>query len=87
MGDWMRTVCLALLITVMTVGIAAADCGDAVDSYNSAISEIEYQLGRYTRCVSNSAGEDDCNSEFRRLRGAQDDFESAVSDYRNECDQ
>lgn len=63
-----------------------ADCGEAIEGYNSAISEIEYQMGRYTRCLSDSAGEDDCNSEFRRLRSAQGDYESAVSGYRDECD-
>ena len=83
----MRSMFLALFVTLVTVGVAVAQCEDAVDSYNGAVSEIEYQLGRYTRCLSNSAGEDDCNSEFRRLRSAQDDFESAVSSYRDECEQ
>ena len=43
-------------------------------------------LRRYTNCISNSRGRDDCSSEFRRLKNAQDDFETAVSNYRSECD-
>lgn len=82
----MRTALLALVFMSATIGVALADCQYAIDSYNSAISEIEYELGRYTRCVSNSMGEDDCYSEFRRLRSAQDSFESAVSSYRIDCD-
>lgn len=81
----MRRVFLTMTTLVLFAGPAWANCAVAVDSYNSAIAEIEYQLGRYTRCVSNSAGEDDCTSEFRRLRNAQGDYEGAVSSYRDEC--
>jgi len=62
------------------------ECQDAISSYNSAISDISSTLRRYTSCVSNSNGRDDCSSEFRRLKNAQSDFESAVSNYRSECD-
>jgi hypothetical protein len=41
---------------------------------------------RYTRCLSGSQGQNDCYSEFRRLKSAQGDFESAVSEYQSECD-
>ncbi len=64
----------------------ALDCDAAVDSYNSATSEIGYQMRRYSRCVSGSQGRDDCSSEFRRLRYAQDAFETAVSEYQSYCD-
>jgi hypothetical protein len=64
---------------------ARADCNNAVNTYNSAISDISSTLRRYTSCVSNSNGHDDCSSEFRRLRSAQFDFESAVADYEREC--
>lgn len=82
----MRSLILAFLMTAGLTSAAWADCNDAIDSYNSAISEIDYQLGRFTNCLSSSQGEDDCSSEFRRLRNAHGDFESAVSDYRRECD-
>lgn len=63
----------------------ASNCGDATKNYNSAIDEISYSLKRYTNCLNASSGNDDCSSEFRRLRNAQDEFESAVSDIRNYC--
>jgi hypothetical protein len=78
-----RSLWVAAMLLFPTV--AFADCQSAVDGYNSAISDIEYQLRRYANCVSNSQGDDDCSSQFRRLRSAQMDFESAVSDYDNEC--
>jgi len=67
-GDYQRT-------------LAAWDCNSAVDEYNSALGEIESYVRRYVNCVNSSRGYDDCSSEFRRLRNAQSDFESAVSNY------
>jgi len=64
---------------------AKADCSSAISSYNSAVSDIDSYLKRYTRCLSSSNGSDDCASEFRRLRSAQNDFESAVSQYQAYC--
>ena len=61
------------------------ECNEAVDRYDSAISEIESTLRRYSNSVSGSQGNDDCYSEFRRLESAQDDFESAVSIHQSEC--
>ena len=65
---------------------ATAACGNATDRYNSAISDVSDTLRRYNRCLSSSNGHDDCSSEFRRLKNAQADFESAVSEYQSECD-
>jgi hypothetical protein len=62
------------------------ECQDAISEYNSAISDISAALRHYTSCVSDSKGHDDCSSEFRRLKSAQDDFENAVSKYGMECD-
>ncbi|RWI41189.1 MAG: hypothetical protein EOQ93_31965 [Mesorhizobium sp.] len=64
----------------------AEDCQNAIASYNSATSDISYTLKRYANCVGDSQGKDDCDFEFRKLKSAQDDFESAVSDYRSNCD-
>ena len=76
---------VALGLAFGPIDAARADCNDAVNTYNSAISDISSTLRRYTSCVSNSNGHDDCSSEFRRLRSAQSDFESAISDYEREC--
>jgi hypothetical protein len=64
---------------------AMADCNDATSAYNSAISDVSDAIKRYTRCLSSSNGHDDCSSEFRRLKNAQSDFETAVSQYEGEC--
>jgi hypothetical protein len=63
----------------------ASPCEDAVAQYDSAIDGIASTLKRYTNCVSGSQGADDCSSEFRRLRSAQSEFESAVASHQSDC--
>lgn len=65
---------------------ASSECSYAVDSYNTAVDDISYKLKAYARCVGGSNGTDDCSFEFRRLKIAQDDFETAVSDYQSDCE-
>jgi hypothetical protein len=62
-----------------------SECADAVSQYNSAADGISTTLRRYASCVVSSKGHDDCSTEFRRLKSAQSDFESAVSEYESEC--
>jgi hypothetical protein len=85
----MRKILVSAAIAVMFLsGPAAAgpeECREAINRYNSALEEVGSTLRRYANCVSDSQGRDDCSSEFRRLRSAQDDFESAVSEYGTEC--
>jgi hypothetical protein len=81
----MRVILFALSLLIPLVGPAVADCDSVVSRYNSVLSDIESYLRRYSRCVADSRGSDDCSSEFRRLRSAQSDFETAVSQYRSEC--
>jgi hypothetical protein len=64
----------------------ARSCKDAAESYSNAIDEIAYELKRYTSCLSSSDGRDDCSSEFRRLKFAQSDFETAVLRVSSECE-
>ena len=82
--------------TVMACGIVLALCGnaarsdtdecrDALDHYNSAKSDVSSALRHYGRCVTDSKGHEDCSSEFSTLHSAQDDFESAVSEYQDKC--
>ncbi|MBK8158762.1 MAG: hypothetical protein IPK59_08390 [Rhodospirillaceae bacterium] len=77
---------VAILFLIGSGDVAWADCNYAINDYNDAISEISYAMKRYTNCVSNSEGQDDCSSEFRKLKYAQDEFESAVSAISYECD-
>jgi hypothetical protein len=78
--------CAAAVLSMLPTHAATANCSDATSTYNSAISDISDSLKRYTRCLSSSNGHDDCSSEFRKLKNAQSDFESAVSEYESECD-
>lgn len=82
--------------TAMACGIFLALCGnvarsdtdecrDALDHYNAARSDVTSALRQYGRCVSDSKGREDCASEFSTLHSAQDDFESAVSEYQDKC--
>jgi hypothetical protein len=75
----------AAILSVLPTHAATANCSDATDTYNSAISDVSDALKRYSRCLSSSNGHDDCSSEFRRLKNAQSDFETAVSEYESEC--
>jgi hypothetical protein len=84
----MQKILIAATVAVSLSGPATAssECTYAVDSYNSAVDDISYGLKRYAQCVEASQGSDDCSSEFRRLKNAQDDFETAVSNYQIDCE-
>jgi hypothetical protein len=60
-------------------------CDDAVEHYKSVLDDVARAMHRYANCVANSRGHDDCSTEFSTLRSAQDDFESAVSEYESDC--
>jgi hypothetical protein len=85
---------MPLRSTVMACGIFLALCGgaarsdteecrDSLEHYNAAPGDVAGALRQYGRCVSDSKGHDDCSSEFSTLHSAQDDFESAVSEYQD----
>jgi hypothetical protein len=87
---------LRILSTALACGIFLAlygnvarsdtdECRDALDHYNSARSDVSSALRQYGRCVADSKGHDDCSVEFSTLHSAQDDFESAVSEYQDKC--
>jgi len=56
-----------------------------MDAYNQSIETVSSTMRRYSNCVANSEGKDDCSLEFRRLRNAQSDFETAVGQIGMEC--
>jgi hypothetical protein len=89
-GTLYRIVIVAVVVTVAVTNNRPAragpdECKVAIDSYNSAVEEISDTMKRYSRCVSDSQGHDDCSSEFRRLKSSQSDFEVSVSNYGSEC--
>jgi len=57
-----------------------APAGSTRNCLNPLLSQVSSG-----RCVSDSKGHDDCSSEFSTLHSAQDDFESAVSEYQDKC--
>jgi hypothetical protein len=75
----------ALALSIRLVGAGPSECREAVDEYKSAKSDVADALRRYADCVSTSDGHEDCSVEFSTLHSAQDDFESAVSNYESEC--
>ena len=82
----LRAIRILLPLTLcLASNVAQANCSDAIDTINSAISNLSNALQGYSRCLSDSNGHDDCSSEFRSLTKAQSDFESAVSEYEREC--
>lgn len=76
---------LAAIAALIATPANASDCSDAVNKYNSALSEVTYRLKRYASCVSVSAGKDDCSTEFRRVKYAQDEFAALCSSCTKEC--
>jgi hypothetical protein len=84
-----RATAMALgIFLALCGGVARSDtdeCREALEHYKSARSDVASALRQYGRCVSDSKGHDDCSSEFSTLHSAQDDFESAVSEYQDKC--
>jgi hypothetical protein len=82
-----RSAIIALALMAISIGnpARASDCSDARENYRNAVSEVDYALNRYKRCLSYSDGSDDCSTEFRRLKNAQDELESAVSEIGSNC--
>lgn len=86
--SWKTLIMASALLLAVGPGAAADadDCRNAVSAYRSSVDDISSTLRRYTSCISSSNGRDDCSYEFRRLRSAQDEFESAVSSIGTDCD-
>jgi hypothetical protein len=72
---------VALLLAGVSAMADREACRGAIHTFKSAKGSVGDYLRRYASCVSRSDGHDNCSSEFSRLRSAQDDFESAASDY------
>ena len=64
---------------------ALADCDDARQQYRVAIEQVHDAVQAYLRCVARSQGSDGCGDEFREVRNAHDDFETAVGEIEDAC--
>jgi hypothetical protein len=80
-------ICGIVISTTPMIGTKAdpEECQEAIAEYRSAKSDVVDALKTYATCVSDSDGKDDCSSEFSTLSSAQDDFESAISNYESSC--
>lgn len=83
----LSAICTGVLVTggVSKTAADPKECRNAVDEYRSARSDIRSNLKLYALCVDGNEGHDDCSVEFSNLQSAQNDFESAISEYETEC--
>jgi hypothetical protein len=81
----MRALLFLIAVLAAPSVVLAGECRDARDAYRSAQSDLTDAIHNYGRCVSQSDGHDDCSVEFSTLQSAQNDFETAVSDYDEKC--
>jgi hypothetical protein len=85
-GSFAVVVAFFLFGSVAATSADPQECQDALDRLRSAKSDVADALKAYVACLNGNDGHDDCSSEFSTLQSAQDDFESAVSEYGSDCD-
>ena len=77
---------LAALALVAALSSAQPDdCGEAIERYQIAQADARLAADRYGRCVTRAEGDDDCSSEYRVLRQAQEAFVEATADLESYC--
>jgi hypothetical protein len=77
---------VSIMISLVIPQLAWADeCGDAVTDYNAVLVKLHDATQKFSNCVANSLGTDNCSNEYRQLRAAYGEFESAVSIYIKQC--
>lgn len=77
---------LSLVFLTLYVSAGEEDCQESKDNAESYRDELESYTKRLYRCIQNNDLTDDCYSEFRRVKSAHSDFESAVSDVGSNCE-
>lgn len=73
-------------ISSRSSGGASAECRDATSQAESAASELADYARRLRNCAEARDFQDDCSTEFRRVRNAYSDYEDAVSTVASNCD-
>lgn len=61
------------------------ECADAKERAKSAASELADYARKLRNCAESGNTSDDCSSEFRRVKNAQSNYESAVADVSDNC--
>ena len=83
------TACACLAISAVAFaqyGYDDNDCAEARDRATSAASDLSDYARRLQRCADYADFSDDCSTEFRRVRYAHSEYESAASDVSMYCD-
>jgi hypothetical protein len=73
------------LISTQDVRADPEECLDAVHKYQTATTAVDAALSVYGACVGSSRGRDECWNAFYSLQSAQQNFEYAVWDYKDDC--
>lgn len=60
-------------------------CREAQERAESAAQELADYSRKLRNCAESLDFSDDCDTEFRRVRDAHSDYESAVSEVQSEC--
>ena len=60
-------------------------CRDAQERAESSASELADRARKLRNCAESQGYTDDCSSEFRRVRSAQSEYESAISSVQSDC--
>jgi hypothetical protein len=77
---------VSIIVSLTFPHVAWADeCGDAVRDYNAVMNRLEDAMQKFQSCTANSLGRDTCVAEYRRLRSAYGEYESAVTLYKKQC--
>lgn len=75
----------ALIAASVPVTQPATDCDNSFRQYTLAAQTVLYSVKRYLKCIELSGARDDCSLEFRRMKNAQLEYESAVSIVGSRC--
>jgi hypothetical protein len=77
---------VSFVIALFAAPMALADeCSDAVMNYNHYLPRLNDAEQRFSNCVADSLGRDDCAKEFAALQAAYRDFAAAVAFYKENC--
>lgn len=80
----------ALAGAVVTFSAAAMadsrECAQATNRYDMNRASAFDALRSYGNCLSRDDGRDECERQFSALDSAQNNFESAVSNFRDDCE-
>lgn len=79
---------LSLFTVVPTIANAQdyQECQEALEEAASAGEELAAYARRLMHCADSGDFSDDCSYEFRLVKNAQYDYESAASNANSECD-